>query len=492
MIHTRAGKRFLRLFCGFLATGFVAPLAAGPPASRTRPAPATASGSIADRIEAVLAAVRPPAQVAVFVQDVATDRVLYAHAADMPLAPASVMKLLTSTAGLIRLGPDFAWKTPFYLVGGELWVIGSGDPGLGDERILRRHDRPLADLFDTLATKLRQRGLTRLDRIVLDDARFDRVWRHEDWPADENAEWYQAPVGAINYNDNCLDATVRLTGGRVVLTLRPALPQSFFLDRLRPGGKHAVVFTRRVGSDVFEFRGTVARPQVLEPVACARPTVFFGHALKRELALRGIEVSGVVRRRIDPQRTAALAPLHVEQTTMADVLWRVLTFSQNLFAECLIKSLAAYGSDGRPAGAPGNWPAGARLVRESVESLGISLDGAVIRDGSGLSRRNRVTARQVVALLDAVRDRPRFALLVANLARPGRPGTMRRRHNTSLLRGHLWGKTGTLSDVRTLAGYIQRDDGRVLAFAVLINRSAQDAIARRIAEILVTASPNAS
>ena len=344
------------------------------------------------------------------------------------------------------------------------------------------------DVFDTLAAKLRRRGIARLERIVLDDSRFDRVWRHADWPAEENAEWYQAPVGAINYNDNCLDATVRLKAGRVVLVLRPELPRSFFLDALRPGTKYAVRFTRRIGSDVFEFSGTVAREAVLEPVACARPTVFFGHALKAALEGRGIAVTGgVVRRPLDPARLATLAPLHVEQTTMADVLWRVLTFSQNLFAECLVKSLAAYGPDGQPTGTPGNWPDGTRLVRQAVESLGVPLDGAVLRDGSGLSRRNRVTARQVVRLLDAVRGRPRFALLVANLARPGHPGTMRRRHNTPVLRGHLRGKTGTLSDVRTLAGYIERDDGRVLAFAVLINRSTQDAIARRIAEALVSA-----
>ncbi len=486
--HRTAGLISSVLCPVLLALTFVAPALAGPPA---RPAPATASASIADRIEALLAGVRPPVQLAVFVQDVATDRILYEHGADTPLAPASVMKLLTSAAGLIHLGPDFTWETPFYLVDRELWVIGSGDPGLGDERILRRHGRPLSDVFDTLAARLRQRGVTQLDRIVLDDSRFDHVWRHEDWPPDENAEWYQAPVGAINWNDNCLDAAVRLQAGRVVLTLRPALPGSFFLDRLRPGTKHAVTFTRRPGSDVFEFRGTVARDATLEPVACARPTVFFGHALRSELVRRGIEVAGaVVRRRIDPARLTGLVPLHVERTTMADVLWRVLTFSQNLFAECLIKSLAAWRPDGRPTGTPGNWPDGARIVREAVESLGIPLDGAVIRDGSGLSRRNRITARQVVGLLDAVHDRPRFALLVSNLARPGRPGTMRRRHNTPLLRGHLRGKTGTLSDVRTLAGYVERDDGRVLAFAVLINRGTQDAIATRVAEILVTVTPN--
>lgn len=485
-----AGKRFLRRVCRFLATGLVGVAVAAPPAAGSRPAPASASASLAGRIDAVLASADPHAQVAVFVQEVATDRVVYQHAADRPLAPASVMKLLTSAAALLRLGPQFAWQTPFYVVNGELWVIGSGDPGLGDERILRRHQRPLSDVFDTLADELRRRGVARLERIVLDDSRFDRQWRHPDWPADENAEWYQAPVGAINYNDNCLDAQVRLADGQVVLTLRPPLPASFVLDRLRPGRAQAITFTRRVGSDVFELRGTVARPAVLEPVACARPTVFFGHALRQALSQRGIEIAGpVVRRRIDPGRLAGLTPVHIERTQMSDVLWRVLTFSQNLFAECLIKSLAAYGPDGRPGGTPGNWSDGARIVRDAVESLGVALDGAVIRDGSGLSRRNRVTARQVVGLLDAVRDRPRFTLLVANLAQPGRPGTMRRRHNTPTLRGRLRGKTGTLSDVRTLAGYIERDDGRVLAFAVLINRSTQDAIARQIAELLATARP---
>ena len=133
---------------------------------------------------------------------------------------------------------------------------------------------------------------------------------------------------------------------------------------------------------------------------------------------------------------------------------------QNLFAECLLKSLAAYGPDGRRTGQPGGWESGAAIVRATLSKLGVDLTGAVLRDGSGLSHSNRASAAQIVRLL-AIMKRHRHAdVFLESLAVPGELGSMRRRYARIGPGGRLRAKTGTLAQVHSLAGYVERADER--------------------------------
>jgi D-alanyl-D-alanine carboxypeptidase/D-alanyl-D-alanine-endopeptidase (penicillin-binding protein 4) len=173
-------------------------------------------------------------------------------------------------------------------------------------------------------------------------------------------------------------------------------------------------------------------------------------------------------------------------TPLADVLWRCNTFSQNLFAECLLKSLAAYAPDGSRTGVAGSWSAGVAVLTRTLEPFGVDPRGVVFRDGSGLSHENRVSAAQVVQVLVAMHHHRHREVFVESLARPGEPGTMRRRYATEALRGRLRGKTGTISGVRALAGYITRDDGVQLAFALLTDGRVPSGLHARVAGILAT------
>ena len=102
------------------------------------------------------------------------------------------------------------------------------------------------------------------------------------------------------------------------------------------------------GGDVFQLSGTVAKGGPLDPVSVNQPGVFFAHALRQALERRGIEVRGdVVRRQLSDADLSAATLLATHTTPLPDVLWRCNTFSQNMFAECVLKSLAAYEPDGR-------------------------------------------------------------------------------------------------------------------------------------------------
>ncbi|RMF79075.1 MAG: D-alanyl-D-alanine carboxypeptidase/D-alanyl-D-alanine-endopeptidase, partial [Planctomycetota bacterium] len=313
-----------------------------------------------------------------------------------------------------------------------------------------------------------EEGVARLNVIALDDTIFDRRRRHPDWPIDQAAAWYQAPVGGLNLNDNCLDVAIDVEDGRIRLDLTPAIPASFIDSRIKIG-RHQPRVTRAPDSDIFEIRGSIAHSENLGPIAVGDPTVFFGYALRHELEVNGIECGPQIVRRtmtVEHLRSARLLAIH--KTALRDVLWRANTYSQNLFAECLLKSLAAYEPDGSRSGRSGGWESGHEVLRETLAALGVDLNGAVLRDGSGLSHDNRVTARQVVALLKAMQHHRYSDVFLGSLARAGRSGSMRRRYADPQLVGRLIGKTGTIAGVRTLAGLLTRDDGGTLLFALLI------------------------
>lgn len=448
-------------------------------------APDSAALAVEARLEALLARVRPPTRVGLAVENVTTAQRWANPDADAALKPASVMKLLTTAAALVHLGPEFAFETRLLLHGDDLLVLGGGDPGLGDERLARRRGRPLHWEFDAWADALRSLGIDELRTIALDDTIFDQQYRHPDWPADQHQAWYQAPVGGLNFNDNCVDAAVRLAGGQVVLTLRPALPPEFFRNELRAASRHEAIVRREAGSDVFVFRGGVARSADFPPVSVNRPAAFFGHALRAALEQRGIRVRGqVVRRTLTPQMIAESKLVYVHRTPLADVLWRCNTFSQNLFAECLVKALAAYDRGGRRGAAPGSWEAGTAVMRSALNELGVPLDGAVLRDGSGLSHENRVSASQVARLLVTMRRGPHAALYTDSLADPGQEGTLARRFRDPRYRDRLVAKTGTIRGVRTLAGYVTRPDGDVLAFALLANGDPPAGLDEQVCDVL--------
>ena len=474
----RVGRRLLSLaICAATLSAYAL--------AQSGPAPA---GLVSEQLTALLAKLPTKTQVGLVVADAADGECWFAHQPCTPLKPASVMKLLVTAAALERFGPGFCYRTSAYRQDDELWVIGAGDPALGDERIARRDGRPLLFPFDQWVSALKARGVVTLESIVLDDGVFDRQRRHPDWPDDQADRWYQAPVGGLNFNDNCLDARLKPEDGVVKLVLRPPLPSTFYVSSLRAGKQHRPTVKRNADRDVFEFSGTVARESELRPVSVRRPTLFFGHALKQALAGEGIEVRGEVVRRTIPAAVCAEATLLGQHATpLSDILWRCNTFSQNLFAECLLKSLPAYGPDGRRSGRTGSWEAGTRLLREVVTELGVDLSGAVLCDGSGLSHHNRLSADQVTRLLVRMHHHRCAAAFRESLAVPGREGSMRRRYADAALRDRLRGKTGTLNGVRTLAGYVRRADGTTLAFALLCNGQCDPDLPTRAARILATA-----
>ena len=166
------------------------------------------------------------------------------------------------------------------------------------------------------------------------------------------------------------------------------------------------------------------------------------------------------------------------KTSLADVLNRIGKDSQNLFAECLLKRLGYEWQ--RRRGSPeaiGTWAGGRAAIRAWLDSLpGRTTDGVadrwagmIIADGSGLSRTNRLTARQIVDLLTVMHGHPHGDFFAESLSVAGRDGSLHRKKRLRDLTGAVRAKTGTLSGVKALSGYVDTPSGRRLAFSVVFN-----------------------
>ena len=443
----------------------VSPIIAAPPPNLER------------QLQAALAKL-PHAQTVVgaCVMDVATGRVVYARNADQPLVPASAHKLFAMSAALAELEPQFAFETLLALDGRNLIVVGDGDPGFGDPKVHAARAESITAPFDQWAEALKRSGVAIVPGdLIIDESIFDDERLHPTWEKDDLGSWYAAPVGGLNLNDNCLDITIHPAGRRnalVSVSVQPPNSLVQIVNTCRSGGRGEPTLHHAFDSFSYAISGRSAKRWTFGAVSFPDPGLLFADSLRTVLATQGITLRGGVRRervrRMDGALPGHIAVVARHRTPIADCLARAGKDSQNLFAECLLKragyawALRHHVDDPR-----GTWSFGQNAVRSLLHRAGIDTSGLSIADGSGLSRKNACTARQLAAVLAASYAQPYGLLLHDSLATAGVDGSLRKRLKNS--DGRVHAKTGTMRGIRTLAGYVDSDAGPRFAFAVLFN-----------------------
>jgi D-alanyl-D-alanine carboxypeptidase/D-alanyl-D-alanine-endopeptidase (penicillin-binding protein 4) len=389
---------------------------------------------------------------------------------------ASVTKLFSTAAALHYLGPDYKFKTTFWRRGdilegtllGSLLVVGGGDPNISG----RFYNDNINAIFDQWAAGLQKAGVTRVaGDLILNDTFFDSVFRHPEWPGSGETKWYQAPISALSYNDNVVLVAIRpgpRPGRPAALSLEPPtnLLQTVSHTRtVSPRRRVRVAVGRVAGSNSVTVSGTVPLRGVWwsTPIAIDNPPAFFGDVLRNRLENAGIEITGgIVERDVRPDDAWVL----VAQTE-SDLLPTLAVTnkkSQGFYAEQVFKTLAAEKTG------KGNWEAAVSIEKQFLADLGLDPTRFDLHDGSGLSPENRVSAADVVAFLRAMNSHPHGAIWKSTLAVSGDPeGTLRHRLRDQLVAGKIVAKTGSISGVSTLAGYVTAASGKSYAFAILLN-----------------------
>jgi D-alanyl-D-alanine carboxypeptidase/D-alanyl-D-alanine-endopeptidase (penicillin-binding protein 4) len=465
------------------------------PAPPLPPAAAT-SNNLEQRIAAVLDTPElRGASVGVFVRSLAAGgRVLFARNADLLLVPASNQKILTAATALTRLGPDHVFVTRLGGVGvrdknvwrGDLVLVGAGDPSLSSVR--------LREMVRALKTS----GVRRVTgRIVADDGRFDEKRLGAGWQWDDEPFDYQPQVSALNLDENVV--SVRVTPGRApgdpaLVTLDPPTAYVRIASTVRTvAAKEAanVAFDRARGRNDLIVSGTIAvgAKPATAALTVEEPSLFAATRLGELLKEEGVVVAGGPPVRAAAPPVAGVTPLAESASEPLSVLVRdMMKRSDNLYAETLLKAAgAAIGSGvGTTAG-------GARTVAALVATAGGGNPAVVLRvaDGSGLSRLDLVTPQVLATLLAYLADPAKAGTGVARafgdaLPVGGVDGTLRNRFKNTSAQGVVRAKTGSLTGVSTLSGYLTTKAGEPLVFSILMNNVlAGTAAARRAQDAFV-------
>jgi serine-type D-Ala-D-Ala carboxypeptidase/endopeptidase (penicillin-binding protein 4) len=419
------------------------------------------------------------AQWAVDVRSIERNETLFSLNAGKLMMPASNMKILTLAGSAEILGWDARVTTTVEAVGhisngvleGDLLVHGAGDPTIN-----ARESRGVA-VFADWANALRAAGITSIrGRIVGDDQVFDDDGIGGGWAWDYLQYGYAAPVGALQYNEDVAElavapgaaegepAIVRLSAGSGLSVTNRAVTSA-------PGSAETVDYKRHLEAPILEITGAIpygAKP-LSRSVSVVNPTIFFAQSLKDALLAYGIEVGGEAADLDDiASQIDATAEHQViissESPPLREIAAVLMKVSQNLYGETLLKWT------GRASAGLGTFAAGRNAVQRVLQGWGIPDQGYVMVDGSGLSRYNYVSAGALAAVLERMYKDPKHRDgFVASLPIAGRDGTVATRLRRTRAEGNAAVKTGSISNVRSLSGFVKTRDSEMLVFSILAN-----------------------
>ncbi|MEO8259304.1 MAG: D-alanyl-D-alanine carboxypeptidase/D-alanyl-D-alanine-endopeptidase [Acidobacteriota bacterium] len=465
-----------RLWCARAAIPLLLLLAAGHPAAQQF-APAPAVLQLQHDIDAMLAtSAFDRGAVGIVVRSLASDETIYAVNAPRLMMPASTLKVVTLAAAAERLGWDHVYETRIVAAGrvaggtleGDLVIVGSGDPSL---------DRAMLDAW---AAQIRTLGIATVTGRVIADARaFSGEGIGFGWSWDDLAYYYAAPIAAVQFRENAVDITIRpgpVADAPVTYELMPAAITGLRIEnRMTTGARTAAaefVARRAAGSPTVILEGVVpaGSAPVTRSLSVHDPVHYTAAAFAESLvaagiALRGAPPTGTITALT--RDSSAATPIVIHRSAPLRVLARrLMEVSQNQYAETLLKTIGAH------AGSP-TFDGGLKAIESVLASWGIAGAGAILRDGSGLSRYDYVTAELLVEVMGRMyRDPGQRGPFFSALNVAGQSGTLSTRMRGTAAAGNARAKDGSMAGVRALCGLVDTAGGEPLVFAILVNNFA--------------------
>ncbi|MBT2683899.1 D-alanyl-D-alanine carboxypeptidase/D-alanyl-D-alanine-endopeptidase [Bacillus sp. ISL-37] len=419
-------------------------------------------------------------------------KLLYEHIGDTRLQPASVLKMFTAAAAFSVLGEEYRFTTEVLADGkidggtlaGDLVLKGMGDPTL------------LPADFDEMALKLKNKGIKKVSGdLVADDSWYDDVRYSKDLTWNDEHQYYGAQVSALTASPN-----QDYDAGTVIVNILPGKkgkaanislePETDYVKILNETvtvdseGEHDIIIEREHGSNSILVRGTIpaGAHKAREWVAVWEPSLYAGSIFQKSLEEHGIKVVGKI---ITGRATETMTRLISHKSMpLADLMIPFMKLSNNGHAEVLVKEM------GKVVHGEGSWEKGLEVMAAELSRIGIDTSRLVLRDGSGISHANLIPANEITKLLYLAQKEKWFpafqhSLPVAGVELRMVGGTMRNRLKEEHLKDRVSAKTGTLTGVSTLAGYVKTNSGDTLIFSVLLNNLLDDRDGRKFEDRIV-------
>jgi len=405
------------------------------------------------------------------IQTISRGDTLYSRDAQNYFIQASNVKLFTTAAALQKLGSQFQIRTSVYrTIADGLRVIGRGDPSLTDMQL------------QALAKQVRQSEIRRISRLVAEDNYFqgpiiNPSWQWEDIQAD-----YGAPVNSLILNQNTVELTAipQQVGQPLRLSwsdLKEGMQWQIENEAIVvPTSKSSVInVSRDSGAAVLKVTGQMGidAPPASVHLAVVDPKEHFLRHFRRSLAREGIvEISPRNEQMRPKERQYTLEARElafVVSPPLSELLVETNQNSNNLYAEALLRILGARLQPMQIAQTTTD--IGLQSVKDTLTDLGIDPSGYVLADGSGLSRQNLASPEAIAQTLRIVANSPLASVYRASLPVAGVSGTLKSRFRGTTAQGIVLAKTGTMSGVVALSGYINSPNYEPLAFSIIVNQS---------------------
>jgi serine-type D-Ala-D-Ala carboxypeptidase/endopeptidase (penicillin-binding protein 4) len=414
----------------------------------------------------------------VVIQSLKTGEYFYKRNEDKLVTPASNNKLFTTAAGLIALGSDFRYETPVYALGeidgsilkGDLIVQGSGDPTFSG----RFYNNDMFGVFNKWADSLLNIGIDEISgNIIGDDNSFEDKGLGNGWSWDYESFWYAAPSGALSFNDNCIDITVVYDKREenAVVKVIPSTRYVIVMNNVNAVPADSITSIdvyRERGTNVITVFGTLRQNDTVKTYCTINnPTQYTTVVFKDILERRGITVRGYAMDiddiSVSPDYSKLQRLFTHYSVPLRDIVKVINKNSHNLYAEQLLKTI------GLEVKNFGSYENGVEATKEILEDMGINPESIIIADGSGLSRLNMVTPRQITTLLTYMYNHGQYVPFYNSLPVAGVDGTLANRMKNTRAEGRIRAKSGFLGFARSLSGYAITADNEPVVFSIIAN-----------------------
>lgn len=362
---------------------------------------------------------------------------LVAHDPDVPLPPASNTKLLTAALALHHLGSDYRFETRVFRDGDSLVLRGRGNPSLSPTQL------------SVLSESVRNESIDTVTNLVADVGCFSEAFRGPGWMWEDGQYGYGAESTALALSGNTVSVTV--SGTDIEISPKPNTTE--IVTDFDPSADELRVFR---DEDEIRIEGQPSDEPQTETVPVADPIRHCLLAFQDTLEATGVTHTGGLLISRNPNSGEPIAT--VKSPPVSELVREMNVPSDNFLAEQLARTVS------REVRGDGSWETWETVVSEFLDAH--DAGGARIRDGSGLSRYNLVSARGLVRVLEWVERQPWANTFFASLPQPGEGTLENRLLETDC---ELRAKTGTLTGSRTLSGIVRRNDGRNdVVFSVLL------------------------
>lgn len=396
---------------------------------------------------------------------------------DKVVRPASNLKLISSAAFLDILGEDFQFETKLYTRGeivngvlrGDLIIRGSGDPTIN--RVT--YEDPL-DVFDEWYHILDSLGITSIDgNIIGHYGYFDDVPYPRGWEWDDLSYYYAPEISALSFNSNVVDLEVSAEGeigGVPKIEWEPFnTPYVQFVNEqtITPRNSRFDESYRRVlGSNTIYLRSSLPLGYYeTEPLSIHNPPRYFIDTLQRYLKIREIPVRGQLLTSRSYINWDSLDLIHNHKSPkLSEIVVQLNRESDNFYAEMLIKKLSA-----KQIGENGSTENGLQILKGFMHSMEIDTNLVSLRDGSGMAPATLIRASDLNHFLVNVQSKPYFDTFYRSMSVGGRNGTLKYRFGRNSTPALFHGKSGFVSGVRALSGYMESASGERLVVTIVTN-----------------------